>query len=63
MNGTSHYRQRAAHYRRAADKTDDPGLREQFNIFAGDYDELAERSDGGALDTTREAKENLISPE
>jgi hypothetical protein len=41
MNSARHYRERAAHYRDAAEQTDDPRLREQFNMLSDDYDALA----------------------
>jgi hypothetical protein len=41
MNSMRYYRERAAHYRDAAEQTDDPSLREQFDMLSDDYDELA----------------------
>ena len=50
MNSIHEYRERADHYRRAAEETDDSGLRDQFNFLAGDYDQLAEDLERAARD-------------
>jgi hypothetical protein len=53
------FRNRAAHYRRAAEKTNDPKLREQFHYWADDFEELAGVSQAAAL-APRPAAENGI---
>ena len=53
MNSSAYYRERAEHYRQAADEVDDPMLREQFDVLASDYDELAEDAAHGGRNTEK----------
>jgi hypothetical protein len=45
MRSTDYYRDRATYYRQAAEETLDPKMREQLDIFAKEYDELAEAAE------------------
>jgi hypothetical protein len=56
MNSSAYYRERAEHYRQAADEVDDPTLREQLDVLASDYDELAEDAEHGIHDTQKLGK-------
>ena len=53
MNSPAYYRERAEHYRQAADEVGDPTLREQFDVLASDYDELAENAEQGVRNTEK----------
>ena len=53
MNSSAYYRERTEHYRQAADEEGDPTLREQFDVLASDYDELAENAEHGVRNTEK----------
>jgi hypothetical protein len=53
MNSPAYYRERAEHYRQAADEEGDPTLREQFDVLASDYDQLAEDAEHGGPNTEK----------
>lgn len=52
------FRDRAAHYRRAAEETNDPKLRDQFHYWADDFEELAGLSNRAAALAPQSAAES-----
>jgi len=50
MNSIHYYRERAEHYRRAAEEADEASLREQFDVVARDYDDFADDFERRILD-------------